>query len=117
MAATVAAKAVDDIGVPEQGEPFLTGGFLLEAFEIGVLDGDLLAAPFTDHLAALISHGLVAGDAVCLVDAAGYARAVKVFDRSVYGRSADVFVHIVHFTEQFLRADRSLFTHEYLEDQ
>ena len=57
--------------MPKQGEALLSGRFLLEAVNIGIGDGECLGAPFTNHLAVVVSHGFVVGDTVALMDAAG----------------------------------------------
>lgn len=117
VAATVAAQPVEDTCVSVEGEPLLARGLLLEALIVWVLDRDAPAAPLADHLAGLVAHGFVVGDAIPFVDAAGYTGAVKVLDRSVYGGPADRCVHVLRFQKQLLGADPFLLTHENLHNK
>lgn len=117
MAATFATQSVNHVFVTKKGEALLSGGLLLEAFEVWIFDGNGFAAAFADHLAGLIPHGFIAGDAVALVDAAGDTGTVKVLDCPVDRRPADGFVNVFNAMEQLLRTDLTLVAHEYPENQ
>lgn len=71
--------------MPVESKTLLPRGFPLKAVDIGVFDGNGFAALFADHMAAMISHGLMAGTSISMVNASGNACPVKVFDRSVDG--------------------------------
>jgi len=87
-------------------------GLLLQALEIGVLDGDGPAAPLADHLTGLIPHGFIVRDAIALMNAPGNAGVVKMLDCPVDGRPADGTIHILDIGKQCLRADFLIATHK-----